>query len=214
MMRKRILTGVALALALGAAIAPAYAQKTPLPRSGGGGRPDGVQATPQERAELERRFRENFAAAVKKRLQATDEQMTRLIEVNQRLDAQRRQLFQEERTARIGLRTELANPEDRINQQRVAELLETVLRVQRARLEMVEREQRELSAFLTPLQRARYQGFVESVQRRMDDMDGRGGARGRGAGSDGDRGGPPGAAGRSGKRPPPTTPPPASPPAR
>src|SRR5687767_15891776 len=99
---------VAAALAVGTAVSPVDAQQQ-LPRSGGGGRPDGAPATPEQRAELERRFRENFAAAVKKRLEATDEQMTRLIEVNQRLDMQRRQLFQEERAARVGLRTELGN---------------------------------------------------------------------------------------------------------
>jgi hypothetical protein len=203
---------VALALALGAATASLDAQQQQqLPRSGGGARGGGTPATPQERAELERRFRENFAAAVKSRLQLTDDQMTRLMAVNQRLDAQRRQLVQEERAARVGLRTELANTDDRVNQQRVAELLETVTRLQRSRLELVEREQRELSAFLTPVQRARYQGFVESVQRRMDDLDGRQGAgRGRGIGGDANRGGPPGAGARSGKGPPPATTPPPS----
>ena len=92
---------------------------------------------------------------------------------------------------------ELANPDDQVNQTRVAELLDTVLRLQRSRLELVEREQRELATFLTPVQRARYQAFVDFVQRRMDDMDGRGGARG----------GQPGGQGRGKRPPPPTTPP-------
>ena len=185
-------------LALVAAAAPLSAQS--LPQVRGGGRGQAVAGTQQDRAQLERRFRENFAAEVKQRLQLTDDQMTKLMAVNQRLDAQRHQLFQQERDARIGLRTELANPDDRVNQARVAELLETVLRLQRSRLELVEREQRELSSFLTPMQRARYQAFVDFVQRRMDDMDGRGGARG----------GQPGGPGRAGKRPPPPTTPPLS----
>ena len=185
-------------LALVAAAAPVSAQPLPQARGGGGGRAQAAVGTQQDRAALERRFRENFGAEVKRRLQLTDDQMTRLMAVNQGLDEQRRQLFGQEREARIGLRTELANPDDRVNQQRVAELLDTVLRLQRSRLELVEREQRELSSFLTPVQRARYQAFVDFVQRRMDDMDGRGA-----------RGGPPGGPGR-GKRPPPpqTTPPP------
>ena len=206
----------ALALLLGSSAASLEAQ-TPVARSGGGGRSQGAQgapATPAERAELERRFRENFAAAVKNRLQLTDDQMTKLTAINQRLDAQRRQLFQQEREARVGLRTELANPADRINQQRVGELLETVLRLQRSRLELVEREQRELSAFLTPEQRARYQGFVESMQRRIDDLDGRQGRGGgpRGAGQPGADA--PTVRGRGGKGPPPTTPPTTPPPPR
>src|SRR5687768_18273585 len=92
MMKMRSVAGVALALSLAAIAAPLAAQPQKAARSAGGGRPEGAQATPQQRAELERRFRENFAAEVKKRLQATDDQMTRIIEVNQRLDAQRRQI--------------------------------------------------------------------------------------------------------------------------
>ena len=169
---------------------------------GGGAPGQRIEPTPQERAQLEQRFRENFAAQVKKRLQLTDDQMTKLMAVNQRLDAQRRQLFQQEREARIALRAELGKPEESVNQQRVGELLDTVLRVQRSRLDLVDREQRELSAFLTPVQRARFQAFVEMVQRRMDDMDGRRDGRGGGRG-----GPPPGAEGRGAKRPP--APPPA-----
>jgi Skp family chaperone for outer membrane proteins len=194
------------ALALGAVALPLSAQGAPR-GGGGGGRAQAAAGTPQERAELERRVRENFAAEVKKRLQLTDDQMTKLTATNQRLDAQRRQLFQQEREARVALRTELASAEGSVNQPRVAELLDTLLRLQRSRLDLVEREQRELSAFLTPVQRARYQAFGDFVQRRMDDMDGRNGGRGGGM-----RGGdparvPPDADGRVGKRPPPTPPP-------
>ena len=188
----------AIALAVATIGAPLDAQPVPTP-AGTRARASGPPPErSQDRAQLERRFRENFAAEVKKRLQLTDDQMTRLMAVNQRLDAQRRELFQQEREARIGLRAELANPDDRVNQTRVAELLDTVLRVQRGRIELVEREQRELSAFLTPLQRARYQAFVDFVQRRMDDMDGRRDGRGGNRG-----GGPPPGQGRGAKTPPP-----------
>ena len=194
---------LATTLALGAFGAQLDAQGA----RGGGIPGQRIERTPQERAQLEQRFRENFASEVKKRLQLTDDQMTKLMAVNQRLDAQRRQLFQQEREARIALRAELAKPEDGVNQPRVAELLDTVLKLQRSRLDLVDREQRELAAFLTPVQRARFQAFVEMVQRRMDDMDGR--RDGRGGGMRG--GGPPSAEGRGGKRPPatPATPPPA-----
>ncbi len=205
----------AVALVSATIAAPLGAQATPPPSGGGRGPQSGEQRPRnQDRAQLERRFRENFAAEVKKRLQLTDDQMTRLMAVNQRLDAQRRQLFQQEREARVGLRTELANPDDRVNQTRVAELLETVLRVQRGRIELVEREQRELAAFLTPLQRARYQAFVDFVQRRMDDMDGRrdndrdgrGGRGGSNRGEQGRTGNPPPGQPARAKTPPPGVP--------
>jgi Spy/CpxP family protein refolding chaperone len=202
-MRAAIVATLTVATLSGDLAAQARARSGP-----GGGRGGAVDATPQERAELERKFRENFAAQVKERLQLTDDQMTKLMAVNQRLDAQRRPLFQQERDARIALRAELANPEDRINQARVAELLDTVLRVQRSRLDLVDREQRELAAFLTPVQRARFQAFVDFVQRRMDDMDGRRDGRGGALRGEGGRvGAPPGPDGRGGKRPPPRPPP-------
>lgn len=163
------------------------------------------QKAQRPRAELEQQVRENFAAAVRKRLQLTDDQMTRLMAVNQRLDTQRRELFEQEFTTRRALRAELGAADNAVNQAKVGELLEKLLRVQRGRLELVEREQRELSAFLNPVQRARYQAYVEAMQRRMDDMsDGRGRGDGRRGGSPGMPGGP----GRGGNRPPPGTPPP------
>lgn len=174
-------------------------------------RAPGTPATEGEKAqrpcaELEQQVRENFAAAVRKRLQLTDDQMTRLMAVNQRLDTQRRALFEQEFRTRRALRAELGAADNAVNQAKVGELLESLLRVQRSRLELVEREQRELSAFLNPVQRARYQAYVEAMQRRMDDMsDGRGRGDSRRGGSPGMPGGP----GRSGNRPPPTPPPPA-----
>lgn len=198
-------TVATVAFALATMVAGAEAQ--PRKAAPGG---TGTQGRPAERAraELENRVRENFAGEVRKRLQLSDDQMTRMLAVNQRLDAQRRELFQQERTARVALRTELQAADDAVNQARVGELLDALLRLQRSRLELVEREQRELSAFLTPVQRARYQAFVDFMQRRMDDMsDGRGRGDGR---PDGRRGGAAGSPGnppsRGGTRPPPPPP--------
>ena len=168
----------------------------------------GGQQAPRSREELEGRVRENFAAEVKKRLQLSDDQMTKVMAVNRRLDPERRELFQQERAARVALRAELQAGDTGADQARVAEVLDTLLRLQRRRLDLVEREQRELSAFLTPVQRARYQAFVDFIQRRMDDMaDGRGrGAarRGVGPGNPASAGVP----GRGGRRSPPPIPPP------
>jgi len=196
----RVILGASLALA--ALATPATAQQRRAAARAAGAE---AQQAPRGREQLEQRVRENFAAQVKKRLQLTDDQMTKMMAVNQRLEAQRRELFQQERTSRIALRTELQATDNAVNQARVAELLDTLLRLQRNRLELVEREQRELSAFLTPVQRARYQAFADFMQRRLDDM-----ADGRGRG-EGLRGGVPGGGAgaqlRGGKRPPLAPPP-------
>jgi Spy/CpxP family protein refolding chaperone len=163
---------IALAAALIAA-GPAAAQGR-----GGGDRP-GVQ-----------RLRERMAAAVQTRLRLTDDQMRRLGEANRRFERERGDLLTEERTARRGLRAEVLRG-DSADQRRVERLLEQVLTVQRRRLDVLAREQRDLATFLTPVQRAQYLAMQDAMQRRVQDM--RRGRRGGGRGPRGDssRGGPP-----------------------
>ena len=67
------------------------------------------------------------------------------------------------------MREELAVA-DSANQERVATLLDQMLRIQRDRLALVEDEQRELATFLSPVQRARYLGIQEQLRRRMEEF--------------------------------------------
>lgn len=139
----------------------AGAQRPVPPPPGGGGR-----------AMLEERFRARFESLLRERLLLSDAQMQQMKDVNQRLDGKRRELFAEERSVRREMRDVLhaSGPEDQATQDKVAQLMERALRVQRARLDLVEAEQRELSAFLTPVQRARYLGLQEQLRRRADEM--------------------------------------------
>lgn len=124
----------------------------------------------RDRAMLEQRFRERYEQVVRERLALTDAQFTQLTEVNKRLDGKRRELFAEERTVRREMRLALQATDDQANETRVAELMDRAIRVQRSRLDLLETEQRELSAFLTPTQRAKYMGMQEQLRRRADEM--------------------------------------------
>lgn len=124
---------------------------------------------PERRAQLEERFRRQLAQTLKNRLDLTDDQLRRLGEVNQRHEEQRRLLVQQERDVRIALREEMLAGE-RANQQRVSELLDRMIRIQRQRIDIVEREQRELAEFLTPMQRAQYAAVQEQFRRRIEEM--------------------------------------------
>lgn len=135
------------------------AQRVNQPPGGGRGR-----------AELEQRFRERFEGLLKERLSLTDQQLQQMRDVNQRLDGKRRELFAEERSVRREMRDVLKGSEDQASQDRVAQLMERAMRVQRARLDLVENEQRELAAFLTPMQRAKYLGLQEQLRRRAEEM--------------------------------------------
>jgi periplasmic protein CpxP/Spy len=119
-----------------------------------GGPPQG-----RDRAQLEERFRARFGEILKTRLSLSDAQLSQMIEV-----------FMEERTVRKEMRDVLKGSEDQATQDRVAQLMDRALRVQRSRLDLMESEQRELSTFLTPVQRARYMGLQEQLRRRADEM--------------------------------------------
>ena len=129
------------------------------------------------RQELEQRFRERSADIVRRQLQLNADQMSRLQGVNRQFETQRVALFAEERRARQALRAELtsANP----NQQTVATLLDQLMGVSRRRFDIQSNEQRELAKFLTPVQRAKYFGLQNQLRQRVEEVQRRGGQRGR-----------------------------------
>jgi periplasmic protein CpxP/Spy len=118
------------------------------------------------RESAERRFERRVGRIVQERLQLTDNQMRRLRAVNRGRAQQRQELFARERDARVTVRREIMRG-DSADQRRVAALIEELFAVQRARLELLQAEQRELAEFLTPVQRARYLELQEQVHRRV-----------------------------------------------
>lgn len=134
---------------------------------GGGLR--GMRPDDPRRAELEKRFQERIDAIVKQRLSLTDEQATKLREVATRTEEGRRALRRDEMGVRFAMRRELLAG-DRVNEARVAELLDQMPKLDRRRLELQEQEQRELAKFLTAVQRARYFALQEELRRGMQDL--------------------------------------------
>lgn len=68
----------------------------------------------------------------------------------------------------------------RVAKERVAAALDRLLQVQRSRLDIVAEEQRDLAAFMTPVQRARYAALQEQLRRRVQTMQRRRAAAGPG----------------------------------
>lgn len=154
-----------------------FAASNPLPAQASS---DSAERGPRRQA-LERELRERIGREVQRRLQLDEEKMRQLGRTNERFEAQRRILVAQERAARIGLRQEMLRG-DSASHERVAMLLDTLIGVQRKRVELVEQEQRALSAFLDPVQRAKYLVMQDQMRRRMDEMRRnarRPGARGR-----------------------------------
>jgi protein CpxP len=140
---------------------------------------------------LVQRIRERFEQVVRQRLQLTDTQMVRLRETNARFDGERHALTERERSVRQQMRQQLI-PGVAADQDRLATLIDSLFAIQRERLDLVQREQRDLSAYLTPLQRVQYYALQEQLRRRLEQFrqrmqqaagPGAGRGAGRGAGS-------------------------------
>lgn len=118
---------------------------------------------------LQARVRQRLATVAQQRLGLTDDQMRQLSAVNASYEARRRTLMTEERDARITVRRELQRGKQ-ADQQRVDGALTELFRIQRARIDLAEQEQRDLAKFMQPSQRAGYLALQEQVRRRVDQM--------------------------------------------
>ena len=144
--------------------------------------PAGRQDAPR-REQLEARLRQQLWRVTKNRVGLTEEQMTRLAQTSRPFETERRQLAEQERSDRLALRRELLAGAS-ANQDRVAAALERVLDVQRRRAQLQIDEQRQLAAFMSPVQRAKYAALQEQLRRRAENLRGQrvrpGGGRGEG----------------------------------
>jgi len=135
----------------------------------------------QRRQELEQQLRERTGDMVRARLGLNDEQMRRLQAANRSFEQQRSAHFAREREVRRELREQVLAG-DEANQNRVAQLLDQTLVLERQRLEIVQGEQRELAKFLTPVQRAKLLALQQEMRMRAQQLRRNSGQR---------RGGPP-----------------------
>jgi len=140
-----------------------------------------TQPNPQKanRAVLEQQVRERAATLTRERLGLNDAQMQQLQRVNTRFGPQLSAVTTQERTSRRQLRQELMAAQP--NQARVSTLLDASIRLQKQRIGLIEAEQKELAAFLTPVQRARYLALQAQFRSRADQLSRQNpGGRGRG----------------------------------
>ena len=154
-MRRRSWMALAVLVAAVAPAAQLGAQRADAPPRGAGGA-------------LEQRVRQRLGTIVREQLGLDDAQARSLGEVSARYERERRALALRERELRLQLRDELQGGEQ-ANQERVARALDRMLEVQRTRLDIVQREQKDLAAFLTPVQRAKYLVLQDQVRRRLEE---------------------------------------------
>ncbi len=136
------------------------------PPGGRGGRRGGSPevSNPQRGEMAVRRRIENL---VRGQVQPTETQWRQLQALDQRMEKQRAQLNREEMAARVELRR-LMQDSANVNQEKIGEAHDRLLKFPRRRVDLMESEQRELAAFLTPLQRAKYFAIQEQVRRQIE----------------------------------------------
>ena len=128
-------------------------------------------AAPGNRPALEQQFRERAAKLAQQRLGLTDAQLEKLEASNARFAPQLQQLAAQERDIRAQLRQEMTAGNS-ANQQHVSDLLDASIRLQKQRIAVVESEQKDLSGFLTPVQRARYIFLQAQFKKRSEELQG------------------------------------------
>ncbi len=140
-------------------------QRQAAPRQGAQG---------QNRVILERQVRARIHRVMRDNLQLDDEQLGRLENTMTTFEGRRRALLREERQLRLTLRDAMGGaPRDSTpvaaNEPLVASALDSLIALQRRRIDLIEAEQRELAAFLTPLQRARYFALQDNLRRILEE---------------------------------------------
>ncbi len=122
------------------------------------------------RPALDQQFRERVARLTKDRVGLTDAQMAQLEQSNARFAPQLIQIATQERETRRQLRQEMTAG-GQPNQQKVSDLLDAAVRLQKQRIAIVESEQKDLARFMTPVQRARYVALQQQFRRRAQELD-------------------------------------------
>jgi hypothetical protein len=159
MMRHLILAGLALITTMPAA-AQTGVQTT---------RPDTGRAAAEQRAELQGRIERNFIARANEELGLTEAQSNRLVEVERRIAERRRAVEGATRRLNEVLASEL-RPGIAANERVVTTTLDSLGALRVGYAKVFQDEQRELSAFLTPVQRAQFYRMRERMIGRIAEV--------------------------------------------
>ncbi|HUK21697.1 MAG TPA: hypothetical protein VLV45_09085 [Gemmatimonadales bacterium] len=139
----------------------------------------GAGAAGQEAEALRQQVLARWRARVRTELALTDQQAARLEQTENRYLAERRQIALQQRGVMSALRDQLDRGGN-ANADSVQQLLAARDADRAALLDLERRTDRELAAFLTPVQHARYQIMRQRLEERIQEMLRRRRARGMG----------------------------------
>ena len=144
-------------LAFAVTFAPAFAAQQPPAAD--------TAAAERLRAQIE----ERFAQRVQEELRLTPDQATKLRASQERFGTQRRVLMRQQMERRMALDGQM-QPGVAANADSVKKLMDGNQAGRTQMLKLDQDEDREMAAYLTPVQRARYQQMREGLMRRVSEM--------------------------------------------
>lgn len=121
------------------------------------------------RDQLQQEIERRFGAVVQRQLGLTDDQASKLRATEERFRPRRRAIMREQLLLRMGLQDQM-RPGEAANSDSVRRLMDG-MQANRSELLRIEQEQdREMSGYLTPVQRARYQMLRERLVQRLQEV--------------------------------------------
>jgi hypothetical protein len=127
----------------------------------------GQQMEPAERQAAIRQIRQAMNRKYRVTLGLNDQQMRTLNQSNQRYERQSNELLKSERETRRALIATMADTTSPRDQGKINGFIDQLAQAKRKQLDLAEAEQKELSTFLNPYQRAQYLGLKEQLDRKI-----------------------------------------------
>lgn len=121
------------------------------------------------RDQLQREIERRFGAVVQRQLGLTDDQANKLRATEERFRPRRRAIMREQLLLRMGLQDQM-RPGEAANSDSVRRLMDGMQANRSALLQIEQEQDREMSGYLTPVQRARYQMLRERLVQRLQEV--------------------------------------------
>ena len=121
------------------------------------------------RDQLQQEIERRFGAVVQRQLGLTDDQAGKLRATEERFRPRRRAIMREQLLLRMGLQDQM-RPGEAANSDSVRRLMDGMQANRSALLQIEQEQDREMSGYLTPVQRARYQMLRERLVQRLQDV--------------------------------------------
>ena len=128
-----------------------------------------AQSPAVDRALLEQRVKVAMVRVLREQVGLNETQIAHVQDVSRRIEEQRQALNRTEQQARTALREEVLVGDTTRNTV-IAQLIDQIITAQEQKTGLLAIEQKELSTFMTPMQRAKVFGMEDIIRRRVNDM--------------------------------------------